>query len=405
MPVRTGNFMGQVGFGSFATLGLETLTSAPPEREKYYVALEVGEVCQLKCKHCIYHRQKAQSPAPSEVVFTNIVSAMARGFDPIWVSLAGKEPTIFPRALLELASATRRPERLNILMTNGLRLNGGLARQLSELIDNFDISLDGEEGAHDWMRGRGSFRKTWNNLSALHERYPNRIGIIATAVHGSLPDGRDQHSDIVALARRLRDRFGTDGRLSLSLSLYYDSPDHPMLLDADDIIALMRNLQDTGFPTRVLVTANYAHLWPAVRAGIGWENLPIEYDARTGIPLVKSGSLSAVLFNLTETPQLGIRISNEGLVYVGCNHLALGDRAAPHCIGDLAEESLVDVIDRIANNTQPLISTLAEPPSFCQECDNWPLCRGGDRLSGVYFCGRPLDPYCPLVDPHSLPNA
>ena len=129
------NWMGSVGFGSFAYIG-EKVSSQPPNPfPRIYLSLEMGERCQLQCRHCIYHRKLPDSQQPSQLVEEKLADALSRGFDPLWVSFAGKEPTSFPNHLLRQAAAVRHPGRVNILMTNGLRLRGRLLHGLAEVID------------------------------------------------------------------------------------------------------------------------------------------------------------------------------------------------------------------------------------------------------------------------------
>ncbi len=389
--------MGQAGLGSFAYIGRHASKRAPSIASRLYLAVELGEACQLKCRHCIYHRERPAEARPPDFVLERIRSAFRRGFDPFWVSFAGKEPTLFPRQLVELAGLTKRPARVNILMTNGLLLSGALLSDLAPLIDYFDISLDGDEAAHDWMRGAGTFRRTWQNIEhALRHPEPN-IGIIATAVRAELQNSKPQYESLLALARRLSTEFGVNERLSLTISLYFGDPNDPMLLGSEEIARLITGLTEISFPTRVLFTANYAHLWPGVRRRLGWDHVEIEYDSTTGYPFLRRGHIQAILFNLTQTYQLSLRMSNEGKLFLGCNHLVLGDRASELSVADLSNEELDSAAERVWQDKIPIMNSLAFVPSDCLSCSHWESCRGGDRLSGLYFDGLPADPYCDLV--------
>lgn len=391
------NWLSAVAFGSFADVGWETTPNARVMSPSVYLGVEVGEVCQLACRHCIYHRDNPANARPPDFVRDSVFAAFERGFDPLWVSYSGKEPTLFPDRLLELARRTKRPDRVNILMTNGLKLTGDLLLELGQAITLFDISLDGDEEAHDWMRGPGTFGATWRNIEEVLERTDSRIGVIATAVHARLGDDRRQVFDLIALARRLQSAFGSGNRISLTISLYYGPPGDPLLLRPQDIAELMRGLEQTAFPTRILLTANYAYAWPAVCEAIGWGDAKLQFDVPTGQAVVQRGSLMAILFNLTQSDQLGIRVSNEGEVYLGCNHLVLGDDATMFSLGNLKRDQLEEIAHRVVRDENIWGDRLGLLPAECAMCDQWEDCRGGDRLSGMYFDHAPADPYCGLL--------
>ncbi len=151
------NWMGAVGWGSFTYLGNELSKQPPPADPKLYLAVEVGERCQLQCRHCIYHREQPAVREPLALIEQKLAAAFSRGLDPLWVSFAGKEPTLFPESLLRQAALVHRPGRTNILMTNGLKLSGAFLHRLAEVIDYFDISVDGDEAAHDGIVGCDDF--------------------------------------------------------------------------------------------------------------------------------------------------------------------------------------------------------------------------------------------------------
>ena len=188
--------------------------------------------------------------------------------------------------------------------------------------------------------------------------------------------------------------YGKNRRISLSVSLYYGRPDDPMLLGAEEIASLALCLSEIDFPTRLLVTANYSSVFPKVVRKLGIKEYPMEFDLETGIPMMRFGNTSFILFNLVETPQLGLRIANNGGVYLGCNHLVLGDDAEPFKIADLNHDDLQETVVRLQNHEVDLFNRMMELPSDCHRCSDFTLCGGGDRISGVYFNDRSADPFC-----------
>ncbi|MEW8437665.1 MAG: radical SAM protein [Candidatus Thiodiazotropha taylori] len=392
------NSMGGVGLGSFAHVGRRTISEVPSFRQNIYLAVEIGEVCQLKCKHCIYHNEDPLTARPNPQIDEWLDRTLEGGLDPIWVSFAGKEPSLFPQELILMATKTKRPDRVNILMSNGLKLMPPLIQQLAPLIDCFDISLDGDKAAHEWMRGENSFDRIWNRLGDILCNSDSLVGIISTAVHATLPDGRTQWQGIVRLAHQLRDEFPFAERLSLSISLYYGHPTDPLLLRPEDLTAILAELNTVDFPIRVLWTANYAHLLPTVLRQLNWDLSNLEYDADTGLPILRYGNLLLILFNLSPVQQQAFRIANDGSIYLGCNHLSLGEKANQYSLGTL---ETIDFADKTGDSRTASTALQAAPRTTCGSCADWLVCRGGDVQSGTYFRGRAQDPYCPLLNPEA----
>jgi MoaA/NifB/PqqE/SkfB family radical SAM enzyme len=391
------DFLSTIGIGSLAYVGEETCDE-PPGRS-LYLAYEVGEACQLQCRHCIYHRPRSSTPRPGDVAFDALRRALHEGLDPQWVSVAGKEPTLFPERLLEVASLVRRPGRTVIVMTNGLKLRGSLLDELSEVVDYFDVSVDGDERAHDWMRGRGTFATTWASIEEVLRRTDRRVGLIATAVNATLDDGRRQVDAIGGLLRYLEKTVGAHARLSLTVSLYYGAPNDPLRLGEEEITDLVTRLAESPVSTRVLYTTHYAHTWAAVAQRLGWTNRRVTFDRASGIPFVQEGALRVMLLSLTRTQQLVVRVSNDGHVFLGCNHLVLGDDAPRFRLGGLDSTPLASLVERAAREdpSLSLMRDLGGMPEDCLRCPDFGVCRGGDRLSGLFFTGHPADPYCPKI--------
>ncbi len=392
------SLMSSVAMGSFAYVGRELTEQVPAIPSRLFVAVEVGEACQLACRHCIYRRDSVPAPRPNSLVFGSLERALQAGLQPIWVSLAGKEPTLFPDELLRFAKIAHSPDRITIVMTNGLRLSEPLLAGLTPFVDLFDVSVDGDEDAHDWMRGAGTFRRTWANLEGiLASSYPVSIGLIATAVHATLAGGQRQTDDIVRLARRMQREFGQNARISLSVSLYYGPPGDPFLLTAEDLYVLIDAIAAVDADTRILLTANYAHLWPDICRRLGWDSQRVAFDVATGIPVLERGRLRVLLFNLSHTLQLALRLSNDGLVFLGCNHLSLGERGPLVAVGDLRQDDLVSLGAHLLARGHQAINSLDWVPEDCLRCPEWSACRAGDRLSGLYLDGVPADPYCTKI--------
>jgi len=390
----TKNFLSGIGVGSFAHVDRSFLGPAT-NGPNLYLALEIGELCNLSCRHCIYHKS-LQGPHPDRHIIEYVASLLAQGkVSPMWLSLAGKEPTLFPEEMVRVLQAARMgTQARTILMTNALMLNNNdLRRRLRGLVDLIDVSIDGDEEYHEWMRGKGTFAKTFATVQKL-EAEGFFVSIIATAVNAS-----GQTQSIVNLAKRLnREKI----KAPLSISLYYGPPGDPLRLKAETISNLVSKLAKVPHESRVLYTAQYACEFAEVRDRLNINGSPIIEDRETAIPVLRLGDhLRILLFQETKVPQYGIRVSNDGLVYLGCNHLTLGKAASKFAVGKYTElEAICRELQNDDIQSPKLRSYLeTELPLGCSTCSALSICRGGDRQSGIYHTGKAVDPYCGLLNP------
>ncbi len=127
------------------------------------------------------------------------------------------------------------------------------------------------------------------------------------------------------------------------------------------------------------------------------EDLLCGFDARTQVPIASLGSTDIVLFNQTESLQVPLRLSNDGNVFLGCNHLTLGDRASAFAIGQLESRPIANFYDDVETLSAAYLPSLRTLPEECEACPAWAECRGGDRLSGLYFGERAADPRCSSI--------
>jgi radical SAM protein with 4Fe4S-binding SPASM domain len=331
-----------------------------------------------------------------------VIDGIGKGeVNPLWVTFPGKEPTLFPDELAELARAIRAPMRETVLMTNGL--NGDVMLDLAheDLITCFDVSLDGDVEGHEVMRGLGTYHRTVGSLTRLLATHTNAlVGVISTLAREMLPSGRSRAESIATLGRELADRFGSDPRVNHSISLYYGPPGDLKLLDLETIADLCERLRanNTSIRTRVLVTANYAHLWGRLAKRLGIEDVPVQFDASTGLAVVRCGSLDFVLFMMSATEQNIIRVATQGETFLSCNHLeAPREQRIQFSLGNVQQTPLSEIVRLVATHEHPLMKRVEQMASVCSSCPHLQTCGGGDVLSGVYFEGVNRDPYCDLL--------
>ncbi|PPC75032.1 hypothetical protein C4K68_22670 [Pokkaliibacter plantistimulans] len=123
--------------------------------------------CNLSCSHCI----RSSTPYFTEMIDVNfafqIIEDLAFIRKESVMLISGGEPTLHP-SFYEIVEKSAKNFKKVIINTNGLRFS-----QLRKVIDlknvSIQISLDGDEEAHNSIRGEGTFKKTLININKLSE--------------------------------------------------------------------------------------------------------------------------------------------------------------------------------------------------------------------------------------------
>ncbi|MEE9268912.1 MAG: radical SAM protein [Candidatus Krumholzibacteria bacterium] len=149
---------------------------APPLPSLRYLLLHLTFRCNLKCKHCY------TAPAvDQDLPLTSILELMDQMVDMqgLTVLLSGGEPLTHPN-FWELNNYFTDYDLRFELLTNGTEVTPDVARCLN--VDLAQVSIDGTERGHDFLRGRGSYKRSLSGIKAL--RAAGIPVAIATMVHG-----------------------------------------------------------------------------------------------------------------------------------------------------------------------------------------------------------------------------
>jgi len=129
----------------------------------------ITDTCNLSCRHCLFAASpaKTRSLAP-ELLESGVHQALALGCS--LFSFTGGEPFLypdFPAFLKKLL--TENSEVHAAVLTNGMLLDQHLEELSAMERLHLQVSLDGLEKSHDGLRGKGSYKKLMENLSALKD--------------------------------------------------------------------------------------------------------------------------------------------------------------------------------------------------------------------------------------------
>ena len=134
-----------------------------------FVALEITEKCNLKCKHCYSSaKTKDYNFLPKETVFT-LIDDLSRGGTE-FIAIGGGEPTLYPYICEVIAYALSKNVEIE-LVSNGITLTDEMLEKLKKSgLRYLQISLDGESGeTYQKVRGMNCFATVVDNLKKATE--------------------------------------------------------------------------------------------------------------------------------------------------------------------------------------------------------------------------------------------
>ncbi len=146
-----------------------------------YLTILPTERCNFRCKYCYEDFKIGKMPSSVVNGVTAFLENTLPNISNISVSWFGGEPTLNIPAVSAISNVIK--ERSDAddsfvysghMTTNGYLLDRAMFDELIGLgITRFQITLDGDEQAHDQTRvmasGRGSFERIWNNLLSYTE--------------------------------------------------------------------------------------------------------------------------------------------------------------------------------------------------------------------------------------------
>lgn len=129
-----------------------------------YLLIEITDRCNLSCKHCYQGESKTNDLELSK--FDRVVNEFEE-MGGLRLIVSGGEPLLHPQ-FGEINQLMRERAFRSILLTNGILIDEDFASNNN--FNEVQVSLDGTEEGHDYLRGRGSFVKTTEALKLLQEK-------------------------------------------------------------------------------------------------------------------------------------------------------------------------------------------------------------------------------------------
>ncbi|MCK5176704.1 MAG: radical SAM protein [Candidatus Aenigmarchaeota archaeon] len=151
------------------------------------VSYFVNNICNLKCRHCYVGYEEGKGEL-SILEWTNVFDRLI-DMGALTFGNVGKEPLLASEKTLSLLNyfAQKRKENHKLrfgFVTNGTLLKGKAVSEIAKISpDYIDVSLDGTIKEHDYIRGKGNYAKTLNNLRKLPSDLKQKIFISYTLMN------------------------------------------------------------------------------------------------------------------------------------------------------------------------------------------------------------------------------
>ena len=153
------------------------------------ITIYLTEQCNLRCKHCAVVEGKMPEASLTEEEIKDLIDQHTRNYTNPTVSFLGGEPMLRKECMDLLEYAETRTNDVSI-STNGLLITEELAARFGATkYTRLQVSLDGADPeVHDFIRGKGSFDKTWAAIERLcrHGLAP-RLTISSVLTRSALP--------------------------------------------------------------------------------------------------------------------------------------------------------------------------------------------------------------------------
>jgi len=135
----------------------------------HLAVIELTNRCNLSCKHCYGLFGGNKNLGRSD--FLKILNELKK-LNCKLINFSGGEPLLLENKIFDYASLTKKILDAQIqLTTNGILINKFNPKGIKKfsIFDNIQISLDGDERAHDKIRGLGNYKKSVKGLTLLRE--------------------------------------------------------------------------------------------------------------------------------------------------------------------------------------------------------------------------------------------
>lgn len=208
--------------------------------------MEITSNCNLSCKHCYNNSNKSGTDSWTLQEIQQILME-AENSGVVAVTISGGEPLVHRKFWDTIKFANEKTQLRISVNTNGTTLRQDSVKRLLDYgIDDIQVSVDGLEEIHDFIRGRGRFRRTTEAIKLASDAGIRvRIGFTANSKN---------YQQVAAVARTTQDlgatsmavfRYVPSSKRDLDRELAFDSQSLECCSTA--LIGVQQKFAETGF--------------------------------------------------------------------------------------------------------------------------------------------------------------
>lgn len=147
------------------------------EYKNMNITIDVTSRCNLRCKHCrVNEIEQEMSLKEISYIFDKLMDFKPRG-----VFISGGEP-LMRDDIVEIVKKSKKLAPVTILNTNSLLLTEDLLIKLIEVgLDYIQVSIDGTQEIHDYIRGEGTYNKVIEKMKMIN-KYSDKIKLHTNCV-------------------------------------------------------------------------------------------------------------------------------------------------------------------------------------------------------------------------------
>lgn len=347
------------------------------------VSLNCVPICNLKCKHCFYAFGQPYGRLLTleewQKVIDEFLDLGVRHFH-----ISGKEPLSgkITFDILKYLHKRSKHYRLNYgLITNGTLVNNAITELLQANLNYLDFSIDGEEKANDFIRGKGTFNQVINNLSLALKKNLARHIYISSVAH------KNNYYSIIELIKKLSQEMKVrnffiqplqiHGRARKLTKFALSSEEYVELVDL--IVRMLTNKTSKNI-IRVVMFIPQIYL-PKMLNQSNFVRRSLErYFKNYTNDLEIGGSILAFRFHITCLAfWRTVQITPDGY-YLGCCMPLSSPQYYRYAIGNVTRESILDLYRKSIGPKSLLTKIYNDKNVLC--CKNEPCfnrCFGGCR--------------------------
>jgi radical SAM protein with 4Fe4S-binding SPASM domain len=170
----------------------------------FWLQWHLTDRCNGRCGHCYTEGPRRPDPTPEAIrhILEGFLSFLQKNQARGRLQIAGGEPLLAP-GLFDLLAAARQARLPVRILSNGLAVTPRLAQELRRLaVRVVQISVEGDQAAHDGLRGNGTYAQARKACRLLTEA-GIEVTVAATLHTGNLGALTALQRDFQGLARRV----------------------------------------------------------------------------------------------------------------------------------------------------------------------------------------------------------